>query len=771
MYESGEKISDEREESHADLWRNYMQSKKAKLEHQVNVLDKCNTVSDIFKGISIFVNGYTDPSAAELRRLIHLHGGQYHIYYLHGRTTYTVATHLAAGKINKLRKDEKVIHPKWITDSIDAGIRLHESKYLLYESGTKKLAVNYGASTSKAAQSAANDPNFVNHFYERSRLHLISTLAQEMKLYINELRENGISDFSSRGNLLHLVDENFVEPPKETICHIDLDCFFVSVALRNRMDLIGKPVAITHSKDTEGPGMSEIASCSYEARARGVRNGSFIKDARKVCPDLICLPYQFEEYRRISKEIYTIISRYTLHIHAVSCDEMYVDLKNLCADMHISNIMQIVSLIRRDILTTTQCNASVGVGNTMLMARIATRHAKPNNQFVIRCSDVNEFIRREEILSLPGIGYNVAFGRIKTCGDLQKLSIDQLQNLLGDKTGTQIYNMCRGIDKQRDFLEKVVRKSVSCDINYGIRFTQEIELEEFLGKMCSELERKLDLARLTASTISLKFLIRSPDAPIKTEKYLGCGKCDAVTKSIHLSDATANRAVLFAEVKKLMKTIKLVISDLRGVIFSSYFINKLRIEIWILNRMIKTEKDNSKIELYILQIGIQLTHLKEMPKESVKKQHTFTNTLTQFFAVKSKGEHCAGLKRKSMDEEEAALKEAVKKSLKEFKYASRYKKETIHPDYRNYFEDADVKAEFLQVMNKSLYPNREQVSEIAAYFSLLVRNGDLSDMLSQIRFLERETAKLSLEWIVVVSALKIAINHICRDKYGSVMFF
>lgn len=54
--------------------------------------------------------------------------------------------------------------------------------------------------------------------------------------------------------------------------------------------------------------MSEIASCSYEARAHGVRNGCFIKDARKACPDLICLPYQFDDYRHISKEIYSILS-------------------------------------------------------------------------------------------------------------------------------------------------------------------------------------------------------------------------------------------------------------------------------------------------------------------------------------------------------------------------------------------------------------------------------------------------------------------------------
>ncbi|EJW81282.1 ImpB/MucB/SamB family protein [Wuchereria bancrofti] len=512
MYCNGEENYTEEDESRAEQWQNYMKTKKAKLQYQVNVLDKHENISCIFKGISIFVNGYTDPPASELRKLIHLHGGEFHIYYKYGTTTYTIATHLATDKVKKLRKGEKIIHPRWLTDSVKAGIRLREDDYLLYKDGAlqtavaKRLAVgNFGAS--KVAQCAANDPNFVNNFYERSRLHLISTLAQEMKHYVNELRENQSNNFPSRVRLQHLVDENFANSPKETICHIDLDCFFVSVALRTHPELIGKPVAITHSRSTEGAGMSEIASCSYEARARGVRNGCFIKEARKVCPDLICLPYQFDDYRHISKEIYAILSGYTLNIRAVSCDEMYVDLESLCKEMHIANVMEIISVIRSEILTKTGCNASVGIGNTMLIARIATRHAKPNGQFMIKLDDIDELIKKKKFLLYPEL----------------KVSINRLQNLLGEKIGTQIYNMCRGVDKERNFLEKVVRKSISCDINYGIRFTKEDEVMEFLGKMCSELEKKLHIARMTASTITLRLLIRAPDAPLVTENIWDVG--------------------------------------------------------------------------------------------------------------------------------------------------------------------------------------------------------------------------------------------------------
>ncbi|CAG9538057.1 unnamed protein product [Cercopithifilaria johnstoni] len=121
-------------------------------------------------------------------------------------------------------------------------------------------------------------------------------------------------------------------------------------------------------------------------------------------------------------------------------------------------------------------------------------------------------------------------------------------------------------------------------------------------------------------------------------------------------------------------------------------------------------------------------------------------------------------------EEDIALELALKKSLEESKRNCQYRKETIHPDYRNYFEDEDVKAEFLRILRQYKYPTAEVVSEMATYFGLLVKNGDLSDVLSQLRFLQRETANFSLEWIIVVSSLKISLNRLCDAIYGALLF-
>ncbi|GAA6076603.1 DNA repair protein REV1 isoform X3, partial [Tachysurus ichikawai] len=98
----------------------YMAAKVSKLEEQFmrdapREKQKLGTSSSIFNGVAIHVNGYTDPSADELRRLMMLHGGQFHVYYSHTKTTHIIATNLPNFKIQELR-GEKVVRPEWITD-------------------------------------------------------------------------------------------------------------------------------------------------------------------------------------------------------------------------------------------------------------------------------------------------------------------------------------------------------------------------------------------------------------------------------------------------------------------------------------------------------------------------------------------------------------------------------------------------------------------------------------------------------------------------------
>ncbi len=91
--------------------------------------------------------------------------------------------------------------------------------------------------------------------------------------------------------------------------HIDLDCFFVSVGLLSRPHLRGKPIVVTHSTGKTDNSKSDIASASYEARKFGVANGMWVSEAKKLCPDLLVVPYDFDEYRRVSNTFFETVAK------------------------------------------------------------------------------------------------------------------------------------------------------------------------------------------------------------------------------------------------------------------------------------------------------------------------------------------------------------------------------------------------------------------------------------------------------------------------------
>ena len=224
-----------------------------------------------------------------------------------------------------------------------------------------------------------------------------------------------------------------------------MDCFFVSVGLRKHPHLVGKPIAVCHSKgsgsnprnnaeslkkeaaeyekrlnskthsesvahtrdrvqnliDSAGVSMSEIASCSYEARAKGVKNGMFMGSALKLCPELQTIPYDFESYEIVAKSLYDTVAQYTLDIQAVSCDEMLVDLSELLESTKISP-EDFAQILRQEMKEKTDCNASVGFGSSILLARMATKKAKPDGIFHLKDGNAMEFFKSVQVGDLPG---------------------------------------------------------------------------------------------------------------------------------------------------------------------------------------------------------------------------------------------------------------------------------------------------------------------------------------------------------------------------------
>ena len=182
------------------------------------------------------------------------------------------------------------------------------------------------------------------------------------------------------------------------------------------------------------------------------------------------------------------------------------------------------------------------------------------------------------VRDLPGVGRVIA-DKLKhnyfteTCEDLQKISLQTLKQDLGIKTGQSLYNLCRGKDDKSKLEYDEERKSVSAEINYGIRFLKMEEAEKFLFQLCTEVVRRLHDAspesNMTARQLTLKAMLRAADAPVETRKFMGHGICDSFSKSANFSSLTNDVDVIKREVSVLLKIIlksnNRQISDLRGL--------------------------------------------------------------------------------------------------------------------------------------------------------------------------------------------------------------
>lgn len=293
----------------------------------------------------------------------------------------------------------------------------------------------------------------------------------------------------------------------------------------------------------------------------------FFGHAKQLCPNLQAVPYDFHAYKEVAQAMYETLASYTHSIEAVSCDEALMDITDILAETKLTPD-EFATALRMEIKDKTKCAASVGIGSNILLARMATRKAKPDGQYHLQPDEVDDFIRGQLVTNLPGVGRSMesklASLGIKTCGDLQCMAMAKLQKEFGPKTGQMLYRFCRGLDDRPVRTEKE-RKSVSAEINYGIRFTQPKEAEAFLLSLSEEIQRRLEAAGMKGKRLTLKIMVRKPGAPVETAKFGGHGICDNIARTVTLDQATDSAKVIGKATLNMFHTMKLNITDMRGV--------------------------------------------------------------------------------------------------------------------------------------------------------------------------------------------------------------
>lgn len=227
------------------------------------------------------------------------------------------------------------------------------------------------------------------------------------------------------------------------IIHIDMDCFYASVEMRENPSLVGKPIAVGGKANQRGV----LATCNYEARKFGLHSAMATAQAVKLCPDLVLLPVNMPLYRQVSAQIHQIFRRYTDIIEPLSLDEAYLDVTD--CEKCSGSATWIAKEIRNAIWHELKLTASAGIAPLKFLAKIASDQNKPNGQFVIPPEQVDEFIQTLPLKKIPGVGKvtneKLAQMGFYCCGDVRQSNPYFLYQHF-NKLGQRLWDFCHGLD-------------------------------------------------------------------------------------------------------------------------------------------------------------------------------------------------------------------------------------------------------------------------------------------------------------------------------------
>lgn len=284
------------------------------------------------------------------------------------------------------------------------------------------------------------------------------------------------------------------------ILHVDMDAFFASVEQREHPEWRGKPVIVGGSVRERGV----VATCSYEARAFGVRSAMPMSQAVRLCPKGIVVPPNFPLYREICEQVRGIFRRYTPLVEPMSIDEAYLDVtENSIGEMSATLVAR---RIQQDIYEETGLTCSVGVSFNKFLAKIASGYKKPAAITVIDEVVFPEFIKTLPIEDFFGVG-KVTAEKLKKAGlhngaDVLNQSQEWLVQRFG-KQGEALYRQVRGQSNDQLTLERV-RKSIGKEVTLMEDTNDEMVLEEHLKTFAKKITKKLQQQKMAAKTVTLK---------------------------------------------------------------------------------------------------------------------------------------------------------------------------------------------------------------------------------------------------------------------------
>jgi DNA polymerase-4 len=269
------------------------------------------------------------------------------------------------------------------------------------------------------------------------------------------------------------------------IAHVDMDAFYVSVELQRRPDLLGKPVVVAGT----GP-RAVVTTASYEARRFGIFSATPAERARRLCPDAVFLPPDFQLYRERSKELMGVLRRHVELVEVVGLDEAYLDLTAL--DRPRSAARRVKEAVRGE---TGLC-CSIGIGPNKLVAKVASDADKPDGFIVLDRQQARKRFGGASPGLIPGIGpktvERLTERGVTTLADLAGVPDERLAEWFGGRLGPHLGRLAR-FDDERPLETVRIAKSESREttFDHDLRGLAALEpvLERLTDQLCLALER------------------------------------------------------------------------------------------------------------------------------------------------------------------------------------------------------------------------------------------------------------------------------------------
>lgn len=286
------------------------------------------------------------------------------------------------------------------------------------------------------------------------------------------------------------------------ILHIDMDSFYASVEMHERPELRGKAVVIG-ADPKNGAGRGVVSTCSYEARAFGIRSAMPISQAFVLCPHAVFLPPDFPRYVKASADVMAILKAHDYPLRQVSIDEAFLDVSCLGT---FAAATELAVRIKGSILTQLGLTCSIGIAPTKVVAKIASDVNKPDGLTVVEPENLFRFLAPMPVRKIPGIGKKseaelFELG-IRTVKDLAACDIQVLIARFG-RFAIALQGITAGIDtgevKERDGM-----RSISRETTFTNDTNDELIIAATIDALTEEVCRNLSDESLRCRTVTVK---------------------------------------------------------------------------------------------------------------------------------------------------------------------------------------------------------------------------------------------------------------------------